>query len=135
MQPDLKTYRQSRQRERILQLLKQTDTHPTADWLYEQLKKEFSKLSLGTVYRNLSILTDQGLVQKIHSGSTFNRFEANQALHYHLICEKCGKIEDFKMPAHKELDEQASRMTDFMIRKHRIDFFGICSNCQKKQSN
>ncbi len=66
--------RQSKQRNRILELLRSTEIHPTADWLYNQLKSEFPKLSLGTVYRNLSILEGQSLVKKIHFGSTFDRF-------------------------------------------------------------
>ncbi|HDQ44346.1 MAG TPA: transcriptional repressor [bacterium] len=131
MKTEPKTYRRSRQRERILQLLRQTDAHPTADWVYENLKKEFPRLSLGTVYRNLGILVDQGVIHKIRSGSTFDRFEAKNTVHYHLICERCGKIADFNMPIHDELEEQASRMTDFLIQKHRIDFFGLCGQCRK----
>jgi Fur family peroxide stress response transcriptional regulator len=91
-------YRRSRQRERILQLLRETDCHPSADWLYEKLKKEFPRLSLGTVYRNVHLLTQQGHLQKIHIGGVPDRFEANLTPHCHLICEKCGKIADVKMP-------------------------------------
>lgn len=69
--------RTSPQRERILELLKHTDIHPTVDWVYSKLKKEFPKLSLGTVYRNLRILVEQGLVQRIPSGSTFDRYDGN----------------------------------------------------------
>ena len=124
-------FRQSRQRERILQLLKKTDSHPTVDWLYTNLKEEFPKLSLGTVYRNLTILIEQGLVQKIHFGSTFDRFEANTSPHYHLICEKCHRIEDFKIPMYDEINREADRQTDFKINRHMIEFYGICSECSK----
>ena len=89
-----KVFRQSKQRNRILELLRSTDRHPTADWLYQQLKNEFPYLSLGTVYRNLGTLIEQGLVKKIHFGSTFDRFEAKTQPHYHLICESCGNIID-----------------------------------------
>jgi Fe2+ or Zn2+ uptake regulation protein len=123
--------RQSRQRERILQLLKETDTHPSADWLYARLKNEFPKLSLGTVYRNITILIEQGLVQKIHYGSTFDRFEANPEPHYHLICEVCGKIEDFQIPIYEEINQQASANSNFSINRHMIEFFGLCPKCEK----
>lgn len=126
-------FRQSKQRERILELLRQTDMHPSADWLYEQLKKEFPKLSLGTIYRNMNILIEQGMVQKIHFGSTFDRFEANPNPHYHLICEKCGKIEDFIMPIYEEINQKAGAQTEFHINHHRIEFYGICSDCRKKK--
>ena len=127
------TFRQSRQRNRILELLRSTGNHPTADWLYERLKKEFPQLSLGTVYRNLSHLIDQGLVKKIHFGSTFDRFEANVEPHYHLICESCGKILDFEMPIYNDLNEQAKKLTTFTIRHHKLEFFGMCEMCKTKE--
>jgi len=127
-----KIFRQSKQRNRILELLHSTDSHPTADWIYEQIKKDFPRLSLGTVYRNLSILTRQGLVKKIHFGSTFDRFEANVKPHYHLICESCGKICDFEMTIYENINEQAKQLTNFNINHHKIEFFGICEDCRIK---
>ena len=128
-----KIFRQSKQRNRLLELLRSTDSHPTADWLYEQLKKEFPNLSLGTVYRNLAMLIEQGVVRKIHFGSTFDRFEANTQPHYHLICESCGKIVDFDMPIHENLNKQATKLTSFCISHHKIDFFGICQDCKQNK--
>jgi Fur family peroxide stress response transcriptional regulator len=127
-----KILRQSKQRTRILELLRSTELHPTADWLYAKIKHEFPRLSLGTVYRNLSILIQQGLVKKIHFGSTFDRFEANIKPHYHLICESCGKILDFEMPIYEDLNFQAKQLTNFTIYHHKLEFFGICAACQTK---
>jgi Fur family transcriptional regulator, peroxide stress response regulator len=127
-------FRHSRQRTRILELLKSTTIHPTADWLYEQLKKEFPKLSLGTVYRNLAVLTDQALVTKIHFGSTFDRFEAQMEPHYHLVCKNCGSILDFYMPIYDEINSKAQELTEFNIQYHRIDFYGLCKNCVTKKN-
>ena len=132
-QLDNQRFRQSKQRQRMLELLRSSDTHPTADWLYEHLKKEFHHLSLGTVYRNLAILAVQGFVQKIDFGSTFYRFEARVAPHYHLICEHCRSVEDFEMPIYAELNEQANELTDFTIQRHRIEFYGLCQKCKKKK--
>jgi Fur family peroxide stress response transcriptional regulator len=129
---DQKIFRQSKQRTRILELLRSTESHPTADWLYEKLKNEIPRLSLGTVYRNLSTLVEQGLVKKIHFGSTFDRFEANIKPHYHLICESCGKILDFEMPIYDDLNFQAKQLTNFTIHHHKLEFFGICEDCTTK---
>ncbi|NLD92856.1 MAG: transcriptional repressor [Fibrobacter sp.] len=123
-------YRKSQQRERILEILKETKSHPTADWIYMKLKEEIPELSLGTVYRNLKVLMEQGLIQKLPFGSTFDRFEAKIAPHYHLVCEKCGVVEDFEMPQYSEINVQAEKMSAFKISRHRIDFFGLCEKCQ-----
>ena len=72
-----KQYRKSKQRQKILGLLKATKSHPTASWIYEKLKHEFPSLSLGNVYRNLSILVEQGCIQELKFGSTFDRYDGN----------------------------------------------------------
>ena len=125
-------YRYSRQRERLLVILRSTSSHPTAAWLYDRLKPEFPHLSPGTVYRNLTILIEQGLVRKIDAGSTFDRFEAKTDPHYHLICRKCGTITDFEKRFFTEIDEEIRSSTDFAIDGHRIDFFGTCADCRAK---
>ena len=83
-------YRRSKQRERILELLQSTEAHPTASWVFGKLRKEFPNLSLGTVYRNIGILIQQGLLSRIAFGSTFDRLDANTKPHYHFICENCN---------------------------------------------
>ena len=125
-------YKYSKQRERILNLLQSTGIHPTASWIYDQLKNEFPDLSMGTVYRNLNILIEQGLVKKIDFGSTFDRFDANTTAHYHFICEICGSIYDLKTPIIYTLNEKVKEETNFEIHSHRIEFYGICENCKKK---
>ena len=129
---DNKTYRKSKQRERILEVLSTTGIHPTADWIYGKLKKEYPQLSLGTVYRNLTILIEQGFVKKIHFGSTFDRFEANSKQHYHLICDSCGTILDYNIPIYDHLNNKANQQTNFNIHYHKLDFFGKCQDCKDK---
>ena len=126
-------YRRSQQRDRILEILKETRSHPTADWIYKKLKEEIPELSLGTVYRNLNVLIAQGHIQKLPFGSTFDRFEAKIAPHYHLVCEKCGTVIDFEMPEYTDINKKAETMSSFKISRHRIDFFGLCEKCQKKR--
>lgn len=123
-------YRRSIQRDRVMRVLQETRSHPTADWIYQRLKDEIPTLSLGTVYRNLKILIEQGLVQRIPLGSDQDRFEAKIDHHYHLVCEQCGKVTDFSMPQYSEINEQAQKISGFRISRHRIDFFGLCEKCQ-----
>jgi Fur family transcriptional regulator, peroxide stress response regulator len=125
-------HKRSRQRERILELLRDTNDHPTADWIHGQLKKEFPGLSLATVYRNVNLLAEQGMITRIDFTGTTDRFDAETDLHYHFICERCGTITDLDLPVDKTLNEKAKRVTPFMVRRHRIEFFGLCDRCGEK---
>ena len=126
-------YRRSRQRERILAVLRGTKSHPTADWLYNQLKEEIPRLSLGTVYRNLRILEEQGLVAKLPLGSSFDRYDGNIGRHYHIGCSVCSRVDDIDLPVLSSIDEQAEKLSGYGAVTHRIDFAGICSACAGKQ--
>jgi len=125
-------YRYSRQRERILELLRGTGTHPTANWLYEKLRKDFPNLSMGNVYRNLGILVEQGLVKRIDFGSTFDRFDANTDHHYHFVCERCAAIIDLELPIDDGLNERVNKATNFKAQRHNIQFYGLCDSCADK---
>ncbi len=122
-------YKRSRQRDRILDTLRGTKTHPTATWVYDALKKEFPDLSLGTVYRNLGILRDQGFVRVLQSGSTFDRFDADTSAHYHFICERCGQVSDVPMLPLPGVERAASDALGCAVSGHRLDFFGVCAEC------
>lgn len=126
----MRAFKRSKQRERILETLRQTTTHPTADWVYARLKPDFPKLSLGTVYRNLNILVEQDLVRRIDNGSSFDRYDARFNPHYHFICERCGKIIDLDVPVNNSLEQEISAKTGLLIKRHKIDFFGLCQDCQ-----
>ncbi len=123
-------YKRSQQREKIYQILKSTRSHPTADWIYEKLKPKFPRLSLGTVYRNLNILVEQGKVRRITFGSTFDRFDANIKPHYHFICVGCGAIIDLDMPVKEELEDEVEKLTGFQVRYHTVEFYGLCDKCK-----
>ena len=124
-------YKKSRQRESILKLLKNAEDHPSADWIYFKLKKDFPNLSLGTVYRNLQILIDQGKISKIDFGSTFDRYDANMGPHYHFICTSCNTIVDLEIPVNNELNALVTETTPYSVEKHRIEFYGLCDKCRK----
>ncbi len=125
-------YKRSRQREQILNTLRNTDTHPTASWIYDELKKEFNNLSMGTVYRNINILIDQNLVTKIESGSSFDRFDANVEPHYHFICRECSSVYDLDQPVMNDLDQKVNHTTEHEVEEHWINFYGRCKACLEK---
>lgn len=124
------TYKYSKQREALFDLLCSTRTHPTASWLYEQLRKDFPHLSQGTVYRNLNILVEQKRIKVINIDGSFAHFDADMSTHNHVICTRCGKVEDAFMPPNDHFDQKAAEVTGYRIQSHRFDFFGLCPECQ-----
>ena len=133
---DKSLYRNTKQRQKILDLLVNSKSHPTADWIYLKLKKKFKNLSLGTVYRNLRILKETGQIWELNFGTGFSRFDAASHSHYHFVCSSCQKIYDIKIPPMRELDDRVIQLTGFRILSHRLVFFGLCDVCKlKKKKN
>ncbi len=124
--------RKSRQRERILDLIRASVDHPTAQRVYETLKKEMPSLSLGNVYRNIDILIEQGQIQRRSFGDGVDHYDAITETHYHFVCERCGTATDFPMPLQDRITEKARQMSGLTITGHTIQFFGICDACVKK---
>jgi len=125
-------YRRSKQRQRILELLQSTEAHPTANWLFRKLRKDFPNLSLGNVYRNIGILVEQGLISRIAFGSTFDRLDANMKPHYHFICENCDSIIDLDIPPDESLNVWPDKSLGFKVTRHEIEFYGLCPKCSNK---
>ncbi len=123
------THRQTKQRRALLDLLRSTKSHPTAAWLYDGLRKNHPEMSQGTVYRNLSVLAEQGLVQVLRSGSAQDRFDADTSLHYHVACTRCGRVDDLPLPPETERNKAAEALSGYRITGHRIDYYGICPEC------
>ncbi len=127
------TYRNTKQRQRMLEILCQTVSHPTAIWLYDELKPEFPSLSLGTVYRNLGILEDQGLLNRITSGSTFDRFDGNMKPHAHFRCTDCGNLYDMKKVDPSAFLQEINKNCGHYIEDFVIEYCGICESCSNKR--
>ena len=132
----------SRQREIILETLKQNVVHPTAEYLYDILRKTHPKISLATLYRNLNQLAQNGIIKKIDGLETSSHFDHNTFEHYHFICSECKRV--FDIPAdvaiinssRKDANAQkAEELTDFTINTHDVVFCGICKDCKKQTSN
>jgi Fe2+ or Zn2+ uptake regulation protein len=122
-------YRQSKQRARILDLLHQTKTHPTAMMIFEELRREIPSLSLGNVYRNLNILVAQGMIRELKMGSTYDRYDGTTEPHYHFVCEACGEISDLNLPHDAALNGKVQKLTKGCVNYHRLEFYGACAKC------
>lgn len=125
-------HRLSKQRKIILNVLRSTKSHPTADWIYEQVKKEIPNISLGTIYRNLNLLNEMGEISVLDFGSSYSRFDGNPEVHYHFKCKDCGNVYDLDLPVDEELNQKITDKTPFLVDSHRIEFYGLCPDCQKK---
>lgn len=124
----------TRQRKLILEILKDTKSHPTADWIYEQLKKKIPNVSLGTVYRNLRILKEEGEIMELSYGSSYSRYDGNPKNHYHLVCIKCGAVSDVCIEVINEINKQVEKHTDGEVSYHRLEFYGKCKICKESIS-
>ena len=119
----------SRQREMIKSFLMTRKDHPTADMVYMNVRQQNPNISLGTVYRNLTLLADIGEIQRLRVGDGVDHFDADTSLHYHFVCTKCGCVEDLDMDSIEEINEAASARFDGQIDGHVTYFYGTCGNC------
>jgi Fe2+ or Zn2+ uptake regulation protein len=127
--------RNTKQRQAILDAMEAHGGHLTAEEVYKIVKRRHPRLSLGTVYRNLRVLTQQGTVRELDFGMAITYFETTKDTHYHLVCRVCGGIVDVEMALEKKLMKlvtQARGEGGFMIEEHRLDFVGVCEACQVK---
>lgn len=120
----------SKQRELILNAVKDNTVHPTADFIYDYLKKDNPNLSLGTVYRNLSQLVNHGYIQKVSMPGLPDRFDANVIEHNHMICDVCGNIQDIHSDILKNIPSAISNELDIEITSCTVILHGICKNCR-----
>jgi len=123
------------QRHAILEYLIATESHPTADDIFKALEKDFPNMSVATVYNNLKVFRNTGLVKELTYGDSSSRFDFASHDHYHIICDNCGKIVDFHHPGLLEVEHLASHMTGFKVNSHRLEVYGTCPTCleSKKQ--
>ncbi len=134
MQPANKL-RMTTQRQVILEELKKLKTHPTAGELCQIVRERLPRISLGTVYRNLEILSRQGMIQKLEVGGTEMRFDGATHNHYHLRCLHCGRVDDLDMEVVAGLEQRAGEISDYDIIGHRLEFVGICPQCRMAQAS
>ena len=119
----------SRQREAIVQYLTGRTDHPSAESVYQALRQTHPNISLGTVYRNLSFLSDRGDILRLSCDGKTDRFDADTRPHYHFMCKQCGCVLDIDMPYQEALDHLAEQTFSGTITAHSLLFEGLCSNC------
>jgi Fur family transcriptional regulator, peroxide stress response regulator len=123
------------QRHAILEYLIHSMAHPTADDIYKALEGKFPNMSVATVYNNLRVFREVGLVKELTYGDASSRFDYVTSDHYHVICDECGKIVDFHYPGLDEVEQLASHVTGFKVRNHRMEIYGTCDNCSANKEH
>jgi Fe2+ or Zn2+ uptake regulation protein len=123
--------RETKQRRVIYQTIKGTYSHPTADWIFEQVRQELPKVSLGTVYRNLNVLKEEGLVHEIYGGDRRAHYDADITPHAHFICQTCDQIIDVR--GAKNVDWRPLKdLVGCEVSDQRIVFSGLCAGCRQQ---
>lgn len=122
------TLKYSKQREAIKEFLMTRQDHPTADVIYLKIREQFPHISLGTVYRNLALLSEIGEINKLTTGDGSDHFDGNISPHQHFICKKCNKIIDLKVDSAEYVEKVASEFSGHIDRCTSY-FYGICGEC------
>ena len=122
--------RYSKQRESIKNYLCGREDHPTADMIYTSIREEYPNISLGTIYRNLSLLVEIGEIQKITTDGA-DRFDARVTPHNHFVCRRCGRVMDMMVPVDSPVIEANKLWDGGEIHECRMEFYGICKDCKK----
>ncbi|HOB35558.1 MAG: transcriptional repressor [Firmicutes bacterium] len=123
--------RNTKQRQLILEVLRGTTAHPTADWVYQQVRAVLPNVSLGTIYRNLGVLKEQELIQEVRYPGSQARFDGNPEPHYHFFCLNCDRIEDVPLPFCRDAEEAfRQKLPEYEVMGHNTEFFGLCPDCK-----
>ena len=132
-------YRMTQQRQVILEVVEDDHSHLTADEIYERVRKKLPKISMGTVYRNLDILSSCGFIKKLEPGHPQMRFDGNTKEHYHVICTKCGKVSDACIEPSdntlENLENALGNLTRYGIFGHKLEFMGLCPACMESEKD
>ena len=123
----------TKQRRVILETLRRKNIHPTADQIYEMVRRQMPRISLGTVYRNLEILTALGEIQTLELSGTQKRFDGVPQKHYHIRCLHCGRVDDAPIAPLNTLEDDLYKSTVYTIMGHRLEFIGLCPACSQNK--
>lgn len=131
-----RTVRYSKKREAILNAIRGTSCHPSAEWVYQQLKPRHPDLSLGTVYRNLAFFQEHGLVQSVGVVQGQERFDAIVTPHSHFVCSCCGSVLDLPdVCPGTGLEQAVSSQYGFAVKRCELTFYGLCLSCSRQNQN
>jgi len=128
-----KSFRLTPQRLAVLKILAGNETHPSVAQIYDEVRVEFPTTSLATLYKTIVLLKELNEVLELGFPDGSNRYDGHKPFpHPHMICTRCKKIVDPELNTLSDLNKEMSRKTGFQILHHRLDFFGLCPECQKK---
>lgn len=131
-----KATRFSKKRQAILDVIRDTDCHPSAEWVYQALKTPHPDLSLGTVYRNLIFFQNQGVLKSVGVVNGQERFDAITTPHSHFVCRRCGAVIDLSsLHMDASLNQAVSSQYGFAVENHELTFFGTCKQCIRHNKN
>lgn len=125
--------RLTKQRRAILAVLRSTDRHPDAYWIYQTVRQQIPNISLGTVYRTLKVLCDTGLARELRYGNQLSRYDGNVSLHGHVTCLSCGRMTDVRIPPNGDFTQVAEQDSGFQIKAFRVEFEGLCPECRSTE--
>ena len=126
----METRKHFRKRDAILSCVRSTDVHPSADWVFDQVRKEIPDISLATVYRNLALFKQQGLIASVATVRGVERFDGNTDPHVHFICQNCDAVIDLpQLSVPHSLSTQAARHIGGTVDVCQLSFTGICYHC------
>ena len=128
------TIKYSRQREAIRSFLLTRRDHPTADVIYENVKKEYPRISLGTVYRNLSLLTETGQINRIITGDGKDHYDGFVHPHDHFVCRCCSRVIDIDNASGLGIEKTVAKHFDGQIEGHSTIFYGVCGKCLDRET-
>ncbi len=114
-----------------MRVLMNTTSHPTADAIYEDVRKDIPNISLGTVYRNLRQMKERGDIVELDFCGHLSRYDGNNSPHYHFVCERCGEVFDIDGPVDEELNSKIAARTGFLVKSHCLEFRGLCDKCRE----
>ena len=127
--------RMTRQRKIILEVLRDNNTHPSADEVYRMVRPYLPRISLGTVYRNLEVLSELGDIQKLELSGTLKRLDGNPKKHYHIRCMNCDRLDDAPIDFLGNIERDLDCSTGYKVMGHRLEFVGLCPECFDKASS
>jgi Fur family ferric uptake transcriptional regulator len=122
--------RMTRQRRVILEELERSREHPTAAQLYDTVRRRLPRISLGTVYRTLDVLSASGMIRRLELCGAPARFDANTDGHYHVRCVACGRVEDIPLSPLPQVEEAVHRVIDYQLTIVRLECLGLCPRCK-----
>lgn len=127
--------KRSKQRDSIKEFLASRKDHPTADIVYMNVRQSFPNISLGTVYRNLTLLAGIGEITRLRVGDGIDHFDYDTSPHYHFVCSECGGVSDLKLPVTEQMTEAAREGFEGEIEGQVTYFYGRCNNCIQRSSS